>query len=296
MTTRIGTGPDSWGVWFADAPNQVPWKRYLDEVVEAGYEWTELGPYGFLPTDVTVLQTELDRRGLRVVASTVMAGHLERPSDWPKVEEQVLRVGELGAALGARYLVLIDDTYFDLATGEQVAPERLDENAWSRLIEATHRVADISRDRFDLPLAFHPHAESHVQYEDQIEAFLEQTDRDRVSLLLDTGHHAYCGGDPVSFIRNHHDRISYLHLKSVDGDVMKRVRLEEMPILEATKIGVFCEPAIGTIDFEELAKVLHKIGYDGWATVEQDIYQPPLDVPLPIAKRTREYLRQVGIG
>ena len=156
LTTSIGTGPDSWGVWFADAPNQVPWKRYLDEVVEAGYEWTELGPYGFLPANVTVLQTELDRRGLRVVASTVMAGHLERPSDWPKVEEQVLRVGELGAALGARYLVLIDDTYFDLATGEQVAPERLDENTWSRLIEATHRVADISRDRSTFRWRFIP--------------------------------------------------------------------------------------------------------------------------------------------
>ncbi|MBT2475291.1 2-keto-myo-inositol dehydratase, partial [Microbacterium sp. ISL-103] len=46
---RIGTAPDSWGVWFPDDPKQVPWQRFLDEVVAAGYSWIELGPYGYLP-------------------------------------------------------------------------------------------------------------------------------------------------------------------------------------------------------------------------------------------------------
>ena len=48
---RIGTAPDSWGVWFPDHPRQVPWQRFLDEVQAAGYHWIELGPYGYLPTD-----------------------------------------------------------------------------------------------------------------------------------------------------------------------------------------------------------------------------------------------------
>ena len=38
------------------------------------------------------------------------------------------------------------------------------------------------------------------------------------------------------------------------------------------------------------------INYDGWACVEQDMYPAPFDKPLPIAKRTREYLREIGIG
>lgn len=41
---RIGTAPDSWGVWFADHPRQTPWDRFLDEVAEAGYHYIELGP------------------------------------------------------------------------------------------------------------------------------------------------------------------------------------------------------------------------------------------------------------
>ena len=36
---RIGTAPDSWGVWFPDDPKQVPWQRFLDEVAQAGYSW-----------------------------------------------------------------------------------------------------------------------------------------------------------------------------------------------------------------------------------------------------------------
>src|SRR5436305_3783833 len=106
MNVRIGSAPDSWGVWFASDPKQTPWSRYLDEVAEAGYEWTELGPYGYLPTDPEVLWGELDRRGLKMTASFAMA-HLEDPADWPNLERQATGGGELAAALGGRFLVLI---------------------------------------------------------------------------------------------------------------------------------------------------------------------------------------------
>jgi inosose dehydratase len=50
------------------------------------------------------------------------------------------------------------------------------------------------------------------------------------------------------------------------------------------------------IDFLALRDVLREIDYDGWATVEQDMYPTAFDKPLPIAKRTRAYLRDIGIG
>ena len=46
---RLGTAPDSWGVWFADDPHQVTWDVYLDEIARVGYVYTELGPQGFVP-------------------------------------------------------------------------------------------------------------------------------------------------------------------------------------------------------------------------------------------------------
>ena len=68
---RLGTCPDSWGVWFADDPLQTPWQRFLDEVAEVGYEWLELGPFGYLPTEPARLTEELARRGLKVAGGTV---------------------------------------------------------------------------------------------------------------------------------------------------------------------------------------------------------------------------------
>ena len=295
MNITIGSAPDSWGVWFPSDPQQTPWHRFMDEIVEAGYEWTELGPYGYLPTDLPTLRRELSSRGLKVTGTFAMA-NVEEPSLWGELERQVLGAGERLAALDAKYLVLIDDTYTDLFTGEAIAPKRLDDSAWGRFIETTHKVADIARDRFGLQLVFHPHAETHVEYEDQIELFLEQTDPDRVSLCFDTGHHAYRGGDPINFMRRHHDRIPYLHLKSIDPEIQKQVETEGIPFAEAVKMDMFVEPSKGAVDFLAFRDLLQEIDYNGYAIVEQDMYPAPFDKPLPIAKRTREYLREIGIG
>lgn len=50
------------------------------------------------------------------------------------------------------------------------------------------------------------------------------------------------------------------------------------------------------VDFIAFGDVLREIDYEGFAIVEQDMYPAPFDKPLPIAKRTRAYLREIGIG
>ena len=232
MEVRVGTAPNSWGVEFPSDPRQPPWTRFLDEVAQAGYEWIELGPYGYLPHRSGHSPTGVGQARPEGVQYIRHGGGVSvgSPADWPEVEEQVLGAGELVAALGAKFLVLIDGTYNDLSTGEALAADRLDGDSWKRLIDTTHRVADIARQRFDLDLVFHPHAETHVEYEDQIEAFLDETDPDRVSLCLDTGHHVYRGGDTVEFMRRHHERIPYLHLKSVDAGSAEEGRGRKHPV------------------------------------------------------------------
>lgn len=295
MAVKVGTGPDSWGIWFPDDPMQTPWHRFLDESAEAGYEWIELGPYGYLPTDLPTLRRELDSRGLKV-AGTFVLESLEDPAKWPELERQVLGAGELLGELGAGFLVLIDGMYSDLKTGELLEPTELDNDAWKRMIDTTHRVADITRDQFGLQLVFHPHAETHVESMAQIETFLAQTDPERVGICLDVGHHAYRGGDAVEFMSQHHERIPYLHIKSVDRAVQQQVEASGVTFAEAVKMDMFVEPALGCVDFLAFRDVLRNIGFDGWAVVEQDMYPAPFDKPLPIAKRTRAYLRDIGIG
>ena len=292
MGIKVGVAAGCWGVDKPGEPGQVPWDRFLDESHQAGYEWVEAGMYGYLPDDLGLVRSKLDELGTGITSTTVMKGHLEDPGDWPELEAEVLKAGEFGAELGAKQLVLIDDLY---APREWPAPP-LGRDSWARLIDATHRVADIAKEKFGLPIAFHAHVQTHVETEEQLEAFLQDTDRDRVSLCLDTGHHAFRGGDPVDFLRRHHDRVSYMHFKNLDRAVLDKVLADDIPVKDAKEIGVYRPLDSGMIDYREVGELLRDKGYDGWVVVEQELGGPSGAGALDLAKQARDYLRQVGIG
>lgn len=295
MNVTIGSGPDSWGVWFADDPKQTPWQRYLDEVAEAGYEWTELGPTGYLPCDYDILKPEIDKRGLKVAGSFMMP-HLEDKEAWPGTERWLRAIGELLQKFDAKYLVVIDDTYSNLFTGEQTRVKKLDDDGWERLIETTTKICRIARDDYGLTGVYHHHAETHVEYPEDVERFLADTDPDVVSFCLDTGHYAYRYGDSAELMRKHHARIPYLHLKSVDAEKRDAVNQGNVSFAEAVANDMFVEPQEGVVDFQEFRDVLEEINFEGFCIVEQDMYPAPFDKPLPIAARTLEYLREIGMG
>ena len=291
MNVLVGTGPDSWGVWFAEDDKQVAWNQYLDEVAAAGYEWTELGPYGYLPTDIPRLKQELESRGLKTPGTFCMH-HFEDVEERPAIEAELSRICEMLVTLGGKYVVLIDQMYNELHTGERLRSAELTDDAWQRLVDTCVR-AQQQIEAAGLTAVFHPHADSHVEYDHQIERLLTDTSLD---LCFDTGHHDYKGGDAVGFFRKHHQRIPYLHLKSVDGDTRERVLRDGVPFATAVGDGMFVEPAEGTVDFEAFRDALQETGFEGFAIVEQDMYPAAPGAPLPIAKRTREYLREIRIG
>lgn len=291
MKVTLGSAPDSWGVWFPDDPRQTPWNRFLDEVASVGYRWIELGPYGYLPTDHSELKRELDSRGLQVAGSFVMFP-FEHPNAWERWGQEVERTCAAIERIGGRYLVLIDDMYSDLITGKEVAAATLDDDSWARLLGTTSRIADVAA-TFGLTPVLHPHAETHIEHESQIERFLTDGDA-RIGVCLDVGHHAYRGGDPIAFMRDHHQRIPYLHLKNVDREVQHRVENEHRTFAEAVAMDMFVEPSKGAVDFNRLRETLAEIGYEGFGIVEQDMYPAPIDKPLPIARRTYEHLRSIG--
>jgi inosose dehydratase len=293
MGVVLGSAPDSWGVWFANDPHQTPWHRFLDEVAEAGYRWIELGPYGYLPTDPDELGRELEKRGLAVTGTFAMFP-LEDAGRWQAMRDEVERTCELIERFDGRFLILIDDVYTNLFTGEPLAKAELEDAEWEQLIRTTNEIADVAA-RHGLTVVFHPHAETHVEYEAQIERLLTDTDQ-RVGLCLDVGHHAYRDGDPVDFMRRHHGRIPYLHLKSIDSAVRQRVSDEAIPFAKAVAGDMFVEPSQGAVDFLAFRDVLEEVGYDGFGIVEQDMYPAPFDKPFPIALRTHAYLKEIGLG
>jgi inosose dehydratase len=286
---RLGSCPDSWGVWFADDPAQTPWHRFLDELAEAGYRWLELGPYGYLPTDPGRLRDELDRRGLAVSGQAVF-GALHDRDRWDDDLRDARQVAELVTAMGAGQMVL-------LPADAGPNPPELDADRWRTLVERTTELGRILHEEYGVAAVFHPHADSHVGTQPQIERFLAGTDPAYVNLCLDTGHVAYYDGDNLQLIGRYPDRIGYLHLKQADPAVLEQVRAEGLSFAEAVRRGAMCEPPNGEPGYEALLDAIDRhLEGELFAIVEQDLYPCDPDVPLPIAARTCQYLRKLGVG
>ncbi|MEU9465654.1 sugar phosphate isomerase/epimerase [Streptomyces avermitilis] len=291
---RVGSAPDSWGVWFPDDPQQVPWRRFLEEVAEAGYEWIELGPYGYLPTDPARLTDEVARRNLQVSAGTVFTSLHRGPSVWDATWEHVGQVAAFTRAMGARHLVVIPSFWRDDKTAEIIEPPELTGEQWAHLTKGMERLGHEVKETYGLDIVVHPHADTHIDTEAHVERFLDSTDSGLVNLCLDTGHYAYCGGDSVKLIETYGERIGYLHLKQVDPDILAEVQTGEVPFGPAVQRGVMCEPPSGVPELAPVLTAAQRLGVELFAIVEQDMYPCPPDRPLPIARRTRTFLRSCG--
>jgi len=293
MTTqsiRIGTAPDSWGVWFADDPKQVPWQRFLDEVVEAGYTWIELGPYGYLPTDPERLRDELGSRGLKLSAGTVFTGFHKGDDQWQRAWDQALAVAGLAAQLGAEHLVVIPDLWRSDATGEALESRTLTDEQWKRLAAGHDRLGKALLEEFGVKQQFHSHADSHIGTYREVERFLEETSAEYTNLCLDTGHFAYYGGDNLRLMDAYPERIGYLHLKQVDPDYLFDVLKNDVSFAEAVANDIMVEPPSGVPPLAPIIEKAAAIDPNLFGIVEHDMYGCSVDRPGPIAKRTRDHI------
>jgi inosose dehydratase len=294
----LGTCPDSWGVWFADDPLQTPWPRFLDEVAEVGYEWLELGPYGYLPTDPGRLADEVNRRGLKVAGGTVHGfSGLHRTGDWPDIVGITRKVASLTTATGGQHVIFVPvPGYRDDQTGAYLQPAELDADQWQTMIKAIDELGKVVAEEYGLRLQFHPHGDSHVETQKQTSRFLDETDPRYVNLCLDTGHLAYRHADNVAIIRGYPDRIGYVHIKQMDPAIVAAADREGLAFGQAVAMGASCEPPGGEPDIPAVAQALRELGRDLFVVVEQDMYPCDFAKPKPIAQRTFTYLRGLGIG
>jgi len=292
----LGTAPDSWGVWFPRDDHQVGWKQYLDDVQNAGYVWTELGPQGFLPQDPQQLRDELDQRGLKVCGGTVFAGLHQGKEALDKAIAEFGQEAELLSAVGGKFLIHLPEQYTDMHTGEATQSGDIDPEQWANLVSGTNELGRILFEEYGVALVSHPHADTHLDIQERIEQFLVETDPQYVNLCLDTGHVAYCGGDNLQIIERFPERINYLHIKLVDPKIRERVRAEGLSLAEAVPLGIMVEPPYGEPDVPSLLSALAALDRDMFAVIEQDLYPIPSHMPLAIQARAAGYFTALGLG
>jgi inosose dehydratase len=297
---QVANAPCSWGVLEFDGVQQAAgFQTVLDEIRDTGYAGTELGDWGFMPTDPSRLRAEVKARGLQLVGAFVPVAFADAAAH------------ERGAAAAVRTAALMRDAGFPnafvvLADDNASVPDRerhagrirpehgLSDAAWMTFAEGVNAAAARVRHETGLRTVFHPHCGGYVETPHEIDRLMGLTDRALVGLVLDTGHIVYGGGDPVDVLRRHRERVWHVHFKDCDLAVAQTARERGLGYLEAVRSQLFCELGRGVVDFAAVTSDLKRTGYEGWIVVEQDVF-PGYGSPKASAERSRDFLRALGL-
>ena len=171
---RIGSAPDSWGVWFPDDPRQVPWQRFLDEVADAGLRVDRARPVRLSAHRPGRPRARRPHGAASTVsAGTVFTGLHRGPGVWDATWEHVADIAALTRAMGAGHLVVIPAFWRDDKTGEVLEDSTLTPAQWRDLTTQTERLAHEVRERYGLRIVVHPHADTHIDTEENVARFLD---------------------------------------------------------------------------------------------------------------------------
>ena len=261
---RVANAPVSYGAFELTVgvlPNVPGPDEVLDAIAAAGYEGTELGPPGYLGRGQE-LRDRLAARGLGLAGAFVE-----------------LRVGDGD-------LSQLEST-FEVIEGFDAKVVLCDKGPRDGGVDldGVAEAVELARARGFSP-TFHHHMGTRVQTPAEIERLLAGSD---VGFLLDSGHLAAGGGDPVRGLREWRDRIDHVHVKDVRFDVLRVA--PDWPT--AWRTGVFCELGTGDVDLDGFFGELE--GYSGWLVVEQDWVPGPDDTAagqIAAQQRNRRWLAE----
>ena len=299
---HVGNAPCSWGMLeFEEAKGEpIAYSRMLDELVETGYTGTELGDWGYMPTDPEYLRAELTKRGLVMLGAFVPVALKDAAAHEAGVAS-ALKTARLLAAVATvpkPFLVLADNNGSvperTRNAGRITAEMGLSPTEWKTFAEGANKVASAVRNETGLRTVFHHHCAGYVETPDEIARFLDLTDPELVGLVFDCGHYAYGAGDGdvIEGLERFQERVRYLHFKDCHPEVAKQSRAEHWDYFQALRRGVFCELGKGSVDFPAVLRWLKANHYDGYTLVEQDVL-PGMGTPKESARRNREYLRSI---
>jgi inosose dehydratase len=297
---KIANAPCSWGALEFDLEGEAPdYVQVLDEIAETGYAGTELGDWGFMPTDSQKLAQEIHARGLVLLGAFVPV-FFKDPSAHQTGIDVSMRTARLLASVegGLPFIILSDENGKIPERSKnagRVTPEMgLSDAEWQIFAEGATKVAESVKRETGLRTAFHHHCAGYVETPSEIEKLMSLTDPGLLGLVFDCGHYRFGGGDPQEGLRKYGKRVWHFHFKDHEPEVKKQAAKEGWDYFEAVRHGVFCELGKGDVNFPALMTQLQELGYDGWGVVEQDVL-PGMGAPKESARRNREYIRTLGL-
>ncbi|MDQ3349871.1 MAG: sugar phosphate isomerase/epimerase, partial [Acidobacteriota bacterium] len=231
----MANAPCSWGVLEFESKSESPgYEQVLDEIAGSGYAGTELGDWGFMPTEPAALRKRLEGRNLAMVGAFVTTRLADPRSHDPSVRTAVETARLIAAAAdGARpVIVLSDEPTADSArtraAGHVPPALALTGAQWDEAARRVERIAAAVRDESGLRTVFHHHCAGYVETPAEIDALMDRTDPSLVGLCLDSGHATYGGGSPLDLLSRHRARTWHVHFKDCEPQVAEQARREQL--------------------------------------------------------------------
>jgi inosose dehydratase len=299
---KIANAPCSWGALEFDLEEkseEIGFEQVLDEIKETGYIGTELGDWGYMPTDPGGLREEVKKRELELLGAFVPVAL----ADVTKHNEGVsaaLKVAGLMHAAGYEkaFIVLADDNGTIPERTKNAGRIRSDmgltDTQWIDYARGAEKIAKAVKDTYGVRTVFHHHCAGYVETPEEIDKLLSLTDPNLLGLCLDMGHYAFGGGNPADALKAYSNRIWHVHFKDFNPEIAKASKAVNGDYFDALKRGVFCELGKGGVDFKTIVALLHQFKYDDWIVVEQDIL-PGMGHPKICAQANRDYIKTLGL-
>jgi inosose dehydratase len=283
---KLATAPVNWN--NADVTDYRPWVPYpvlLDEMVASGYNATEWGMN--MERDAAKQRADLQKRGLQMLGGFV---GLELRNNEKRDQEiaRALEIGRFFQSIGAPYLIAADsgDERRRAEAGHVDPSGGLTKEQWKSLAIGLNELAR-ELAPLGISVVFHNHVGTYVETEAETATLLEETDPALVSWCLDCGHLAYGGGDNLRALAKYGNRVGYVHIKDVDGQVLQKSRENGWSFAQALKSYIFAPLGEGIARVPEVIDALRQAGYTGWLVIEQDTTP---DDPTIVAAKNRRYL------
>ena len=299
---KIANAPCSWGALEFDLEEkseEIGFEQVLDEIKETGYLGTELGDWGFMPTDPSKLKAEVSKRGLQLLGAFVPVALADKSKHAMGVEA-ALKVAQLmyNAGYNDAFIVLADENGSvaeRTKNAGRITPEMgLSKEQWGVFASGAEKIAQAVKDKYGIRTVFHHHCAGYVETPEEIDMLMSVTDPNLLGLCLDMGHYAIGGGNPLHALKKYDKRIWHVHFKDYSPDAAKASQEVNGDYFDAIKRGVFCELGKGNVDFPRIISHLKEKGYKDWIVVEQDIL-PGMGKPKECAQANRDYLISLGL-
>lgn len=298
---KVANAPCSWGALeFELEGKSLGFEQVLNEIAETGYIGTELGDWGFMPTDPKELYAEIAKRNLTLLGAFVPVA-LSNEQAHEEGVQKALKVAELMFVAGYQnaFIVLADENgtvdYRTKNAGRLNGSGKLTPAARKTFGEGAEKVALAVKEKYGMRTVFHHHCAGYIETPEEIDALLASTDPELLGLCFDTGHYEFGGGkNPLEVLQKNWNRIWHIHFKDFSPQVAADSVKNNWDYFQSVQHGVFCELGKGSVDFQAITDFLENKNYDGWIVVEQDIL-PGMGNPKQCAENNRKYLHTLGL-